>query len=77
MLRWKSGFKKLAFVLLADHERVRIKAISNVGVMRRADTRGGSSRYLNEWERLVNGDLDALVEAMLDPSSDATDLRRL
>ena len=66
----------IAIKLLDDSASVRAKARSNMAVLRRADESGRSSRYLDEWDRLLDGADHELTGVLLDPSEHARDLRQ-
>ena len=67
---------EIAAVVLRDPSWARAKAIQNVATMRQADRRRSAQVWFAQWESLLKGPIGALVAAMIDPSSDATDLRQ-
>jgi transcriptional regulator with XRE-family HTH domain len=75
-LRSLSYHRLVAAKLLENPQAVIAKAHSNLARMRRVDTTGRSSRYLEAWNRLLDGTECELVTALLDHSEQARDLRQ-
>jgi len=65
----------VAVKLLEDPAAVIAKAKANLARMRRVDGSHRSSRYLDAWEQLLDGDEHQVVTALLDPAERARDLR--
>ena len=66
----------IAIKLLEEPAVVTAKGKANLAVMRRVDGSGRSSRYLDAWDRLLDGDEHELVSVLLDRSECARDLRQ-
>jgi hypothetical protein len=63
--------------LLADPEGVRDRACRNVATALLAHRRDGmASQYLNQWQELLEGRLDDLVDTMTSPAPAACELRQ-
>ena len=62
--------------VVADPERAVAKAKANLATMRSADTERHAVRWLDEWERLLDGPLLDLVNALVSTSQEARDLRQ-
>ena len=69
--------RMIAVKLLEDPVPVIAKARTNLARMRGVDLSGRSSRYLDAWDRLLDGDEYELVGTLLDPSEQARDLRQV
>jgi excisionase family DNA binding protein len=63
--------------LLADPEAVTEKALDNIQRWRSGHRPDGmSTRYLDEWERVLRSGVDTVVEVMTSPTPEACELRQ-
>ena len=62
--------------VVADPQRAVAKAQANLATMRAADTEGHASRWLDEWEHLLDGPLLDLVNVVVSTSQEGRDLRQ-
>ena len=66
----------IAGKLVADPAGVIDKARKNLAKLERAHPRGVGNRWLEEWGRLLNGPVDAILEALTSRTSRARELRQ-
>lgn len=66
----------IAIKLLNDPATVTAKGRTNLARMREADESRRSARYLDEWDRLLDGEEHVLVSVLIDPSERGRDLRQ-
>lgn len=74
--RTLSLHRAVASKLAIDPDGVLRRARENLKVIRRADRRGHGSAYADQWEALLDGPLNALLDALVDTSQAARDLRQ-
>lgn len=67
----------IAMRVLEDPAAVRAKARHNLEVMRGANRDGSANSYFDRWDELLDGDDADLVATLLDPRSEARDLRQV
>ena len=63
--------------LLRDEDSVRERGRRNLETLRRADVDGTASSYLDAWERLLRGPLEALFATLTGLGDGARDLRNV
>lgn len=63
--------------LIDDPEMVRSAAHRNLRTLRQADADERASDYLDEWARLLDAPIDALVETLVSERQSARDLRQV
>lgn len=68
---------QIVIELLVNNERTRAKASSMLNRLREKDSAGHARSWLDQWDKLLKGDELSLIRVMLDPSSDAADLRQV
>lgn len=62
--------------LVADPSGVMLKARHNLAQLKVAHSRGASRRWLDEWERLLSGTMDRVLETLTSRSPRARELRQ-
>jgi hypothetical protein len=62
--------------LVADTQAVIAKARANLALMRSVHTRGQGARWLAEWQDLLDGPVDAILDVLTSPSERARELRQ-
>lgn len=62
--------------LVADPDAVLDRARRNLTRLQQTHTRGQVARWLAEWERILNGPLDGVLEALTSTSPRARELRQ-
>lgn len=63
--------------LLEAPESMRALADRNLAKLREVDAGGHAAVYLDEWDRLLSGPSDALVETLTSERQSARDLRQV
>ena len=66
----------IAGKLVADPQRVIDHARENLARLRKVHARGSSRRWLDEWERLLDDSVDAVLEALTSHTPRARELRQ-
>lgn len=66
----------IASHLIRDPDKTRSKARANLEQMRMSSTRHSAERWLDEWERLLDGPLVPLLTTLTSPSPRARELRQ-
>jgi excisionase family DNA binding protein len=61
--------------IVEDPERARSLALRNLERMR-ATSRGQARRWIDEWDRLLQGSIDRLLRALVSPSPQSRELRQ-
>lgn len=69
--------RAVAEIARRDPERVREVGLRNLARMRERRQSPQSAGWLDEWESLLIGPVDALIEAMLAPGERAIDMRQV
>ncbi|MBV8162606.1 MAG: helix-turn-helix domain-containing protein [Acidimicrobiia bacterium] len=67
----------VAAELLKHEARTRAHALRNLETMRQANRDGAATEYLDEWERLLNGPTEHILETLTSLSHRARDLRNV
>jgi len=67
----------VASKLLSNPDVVRAKARQNLETLGRADADGHASAYVEAWDRLLDGPLDALIDTLTSERQSARDLRQV
>jgi excisionase family DNA binding protein len=62
--------------LVTDTDGVLVKARENLAQLRQIHTRGQAERWLGEWEKLLGGPVDKILEALTSPSPRGRELRQ-
>lgn len=62
--------------LVSDPQRVMDKARHTLAQLKSADVRGASRRWLDEWETMLHGPVDRVVEALTSRAPRARELRQ-
>lgn len=62
--------------LAADPPRVIVKARRNLAKLRATHARGASSRWLDEWERILKGPVDQILDVLTSRTPRARELRQ-
>ena len=62
--------------LVADPDAVMQKAKENLALLKTQHARGQASRRLGEWERILEGPVAVIVEALASPSERSIELRQ-
>lgn len=66
----------IAGKVVADPEHALVKARRNLARLQETHPRGGVSRRLSEWERLLDGPVHQVLEILTSPSPRARELRQ-